>query len=125
MEDKQEKGDQASPLIAKWFKPTTHAHAADAYWDLHDECIKNASDCMLNLTNMDTDDLYWAAEVATPTPKRKGAQADDKSLDDLVSTVKTVATSEAEALLKIVHLPYYYNLVQTKIINSHLTKLIW
>jgi len=34
-------------------------------------------------------------------------------------------TSEVEALLKIVHLPYYYNPVQTKIINSHLTKLIW
>ncbi len=40
----KEKGDQASPLIAKWFKPAAHTCAADAYWDLCEECIKNASD---------------------------------------------------------------------------------
>jgi len=48
----KEKGEQASPLIAKWFKPAAHACAADTYWDLHDECVKNASDRMLDLTNM-------------------------------------------------------------------------
>jgi len=33
--------------------------------------------------------------------------------------------SEAEAPLKIVQLPYYFNPTSTKIINSQLTNLVW
>jgi len=29
----KEKGNQAGPLITKWFKPATHTRVADAYWD--------------------------------------------------------------------------------------------
>ncbi len=53
---------------------------------------------MLDLTNMDNDNLYWAAKVATPNPKCKQAQADDESLDDLVSMVKTVASHKNKTL---------------------------
>jgi len=85
----KDKGDQAGPLIAKWFKPVACTHAIDAYWDPHDECAKNASNRMLALANNDTNDLYWAVDVIAPTPKWKQAQADDESLDNSVSTVKT------------------------------------
>jgi len=83
---------QPGLLIAKWFKPVACAHAIDTYWDPHDECVKNASDHMLELANNDTDDLYWAADIMAPTPQWKRAQADNESLDDSVSTVKTAAS---------------------------------
>ncbi len=65
------KSKQAGPIIAKWFKPEARARAVDAYWDPRDECVKNASDCMIDLLTMDTDDLYWSAETVSPSPKRK------------------------------------------------------
>jgi len=34
-------------------------------------------------------------------------------------------SSEVEAPLKIVQLPYYFNPTSTKIINSQLTNLVW
>jgi len=67
----KEKGDQAGPIIAKWFKLDAWAWALDMYWDLHNECVKNASDRRLDLTNTDTDDLYWVADTVEPTPKCK------------------------------------------------------
>jgi len=78
----KDKGDQAGLLITKWFKPAAQAHTIDAYWDTRHECVKNASNCMLEVANNDTDDLYWAVDVVVPTPKRKKAQADEESLDD-------------------------------------------
>jgi len=86
----KDKGDQAGLLITKWFKPAAWAHAIDTYWDSQDECVKNASNHMLDVANNDTDDLYWAVDVVVPTPKRKKAQADKDLLDDSVSMVKTV-----------------------------------
>jgi len=65
------KSNQASPIISKWFKPEARARAVDAYWDPHEECIKNASDHMIDLSTTDTDDLYWATKTATPAPKHK------------------------------------------------------
>jgi len=65
------KSNQAGPIIAKWFKPEARARAVNAYWGPHEECVKNASNQMIDLSTMDTDDLYWATKMATPAPKRK------------------------------------------------------
>jgi len=56
--------------------------------------VKNASNRMLDVANNDTDDLYWAVDVVVPTPKRKQAQADEESLDGLVSMMKTVVSQK-------------------------------
>jgi len=92
------KGDQAGPIIAKWFKPKACTQALDAYWDPQDECVKNVSDRMLELGNNDTNDLYWATDIVAPTPKCKWVQVDKESLDDLVSTVKMAASHKQKAL---------------------------
>jgi len=57
-------GPQAGPLIARWFKPTACAQAADASWDPCKEWIKNSSDRVLEQIGSDTDDPYWAADTA-------------------------------------------------------------
>jgi len=93
----KEKSNQAGPIISKWFKPEARARAVDAYWDPHEECVKNASDRMINLSTMDSDDLYWVVET-TLAPKFKCIQADNKSLDDSTSTVKTTITTKSKAL---------------------------
>jgi len=94
----QVKSEQAGPIISKWFKPEARARAVDAYWDPREECVKNASDRMINLLTTDTDDLYWATETSIPAPKRKRVQADEESLDDSTSTIKTAITTKSKAL---------------------------
>jgi len=95
------KSDQAGPIISKWFKPEACTRAVDAYWDPQDECVKNASDRMIDLSNTDTDDLYWVTETPAPTPKRKRVQADEESLDDLTSMVKMAITTKLKALKSV------------------------
>jgi len=95
------KSDQAGPIISKWFKPEARARAVDAYWDPHDECVKNASDRMIDLSHTDADDLYWAMETPAQSPKRKRVQADEESLDDSTSTVKTAITTKSKALKSV------------------------
>jgi len=90
----QVKSEQAGPIISKWFKPEARARAVDAYWDPHEECVKN----MIDLSTTDTNDLYWATETSIPAPKWKRVQADDESLDDSTSTVKTAITTKSKAL---------------------------
>jgi len=92
------KSDQAGPIISKWFKPEAQARAVDVYWDPREECVKNASNRMINLSTMDTDNLYWATETSTLAPKRKRVQADDESLDDSTSTIKTAITTKSKVL---------------------------
>jgi len=85
----KQEGKYAVPVITKWFKPDACPHVADAYLDPHKECVKNTSDKMLDLANMLSDDLYWATD---PSP------IDKKSLNDLVSTVKTVVSQRRKSL---------------------------
>jgi len=93
------KGDQAAPLIAKWFKLAARAQAVNAYWDPCNECMKNVSDKMLEMANTDMDDLYWALDVVVPSPKCKRNQVDEESLDNSVSMVK-MAISQKNKTLK-------------------------
>jgi len=51
---------------------------------------------MIDLSATDSDDLYWAAETSTPAPKRKRVHADEESLDDSTSTVKTAVSTKAK-----------------------------
>jgi len=51
---------------------------------------------MIDLSTTDADDLYWAVETTTPAPKRKRVQADDESLDNSTSTVKTAVTAKSK-----------------------------
>jgi len=53
---------------------------------------------MIDLSNTDTDDLYWATETPAPAPKQKRVQADDELLDDSTSTVKTAIMTKLKAL---------------------------
>jgi len=55
---------------------------------------------MLDIATMDTDDLYWEAQLNLQTPKWKRAHVDDKSLDDSVSTVKMVVSQKKKSALK-------------------------
>jgi len=104
-------------------------------------CFQLSSYKMLDIATKDTDDLYWEAKVAQ-TPKRKRAHINEEFLDNSILMVKMAvsqkkntlklalksspsAASEVEALLRIVQLPYYFNLTSTKIINSQFTNLIW
>ncbi len=84
------KGPKAS-VIKKWFSPTARRRAEDAFWCPKDECVKNQSDLMLAAAlAADDDDLYWEADIMKPpSPKRKRPQAEEESLDDSISTVKT------------------------------------
>jgi len=80
---------EGTATIAKWFKPATHALAADAYWDPKDKCIKNTS----------TASLHWhIANMPPPSPKQKCNQAEDESLDNFISTVKTVPSNKKNQL---------------------------
>jgi len=63
--------------------------------------VKNASNRMIDLSNTDTDDLYWATKTSAPAPKRKRVQADEESLDDSTSTVKTAITTKSKALKSV------------------------
>jgi len=56
---------------------------------------------MIDLSHTDTDDLYWVTETPAPTPKRKRIQADEESLDDSTSTVKTAITTKSKALKSV------------------------
>ncbi len=56
---------------------------------------------MIDLSTMDTDDLYWATKTATPAPKHKQVQADDESLDDSTSTVKTAISTKSKPLKSV------------------------
>ncbi len=63
-------GKVATSQVPKWFKPTAHLRAADAYWDPKEECVRNKSDDMLNVAMADEDGLYWEAEVVEPLPSK-------------------------------------------------------
>jgi len=56
---------------------------------------------MINLSNTDTDDLYWATETPAPNPKQKRVQAEEESLDDSTSMVKTAITTKSKALKSV------------------------
>jgi len=71
------------------------------YWDPHKECVKNTSDCMIDLSTTDTDDLYWTTETITPAPKHKHIQADDESLDDSTSMVKMAVSTKSKLKLAL------------------------
>ncbi len=87
-------GKVAQSQVPKWFKPSAHVRAADAYWDPKEECIRNKSDEMLNVAMSDTDGLYWEIETAEiPNPKRKKIKVDKESVTDSLSTVKTAISS--------------------------------
>jgi len=78
----------------------------DAYWDPCGKCAKNSSDHMIDLSTTDTNDLYWSAKTVAPSPKRKQLQADEESLDDSTSTVKTAISTKKQPLksaLKAAH----------------------
>jgi len=63
-------------------------------WDLKEECIRNKSNEMLNVTMADEDGLYWEADAVEVIPaKRKKIKVDKESVTDLVSTVKTAISS--------------------------------
>jgi len=81
---------------------------------------------MLDLTNMDTDDLYWAAEVAAPTPKCKHAQADDELLDDSVSMVKMAASHKNKTLKPMLKTPSMHtmNEEQQKMKETNATTVV-
>jgi len=85
-------GEYASQTIAKWFKPAARSQAANAYWDPKDKYIKNMSDKLLDVMNTDLDNLYWVVDQVPPSPKQKQTQAEDKSMNDSVSTVKMAIT---------------------------------
>jgi len=94
----KELGAHVSSILAKWFKPTAQEHAVDAYWDLCNECVKNASDRMLKMSNTEMDNLYYVTNLPAPSPKCKRIQADEESLDDSMSMVKTEASWKSKAL---------------------------
>jgi len=58
----KEKGDHVTGIITKWFKPDAQAWATNAYWDPKNECVKNASNKMLECATTDMHNLYWEVE---------------------------------------------------------------
>jgi len=52
--------EYAKQAITKWFKPAGQSWVVDAYWDPNNKCIKNTSDKMLKVMNLNTHNLYWA-----------------------------------------------------------------
>jgi len=91
---KSQPGPKASAL-KKWFKPEARRRAEDAFWCPKDECVKNQSNMMLAAALETEDDLYWEADATKPpSPKRKRYQAEEESLDDSISTVKTAMSAK-------------------------------
>jgi len=87
-------GSKASN-IKKWFKPAARRRAEDAFWCPKDECVKNQSNLMLDAALDNEDGLYWETEATKPpSPKRKRNQAEEESLDDSISTVKTAMSAK-------------------------------
>jgi len=86
---------EAGKIIVQWFKPSACSRAEHVYWDLREECVKNSSDQMLEQVGIDTNDLYW--EEAPPMPKCKQVAADKESINNSISTVKTVARQKKKA----------------------------
>jgi len=81
--------------LKKWFSPTARRRADDAYWCPKDECVKNQSDLMLAAAMADDDNLYWEMDATKPpSPKRKRPQAEEESLDDSISMVKTAMSAK-------------------------------
>jgi len=64
-------GKVATSQVPKWFKPTAHLRAADAYWDPKEECVQNKSDDMLNVAMADEDGLYWEVEAVETLPAKR------------------------------------------------------
>jgi len=56
---------------------------------------------MIDLSTTDTDDLYWATETVAPAPKHKRVQANDESLDDSTSMVKTAISTKSKPLKSV------------------------
>jgi len=91
---KQDFGKIAITQIPKWFKPTTRAHSQDAFWNSKEECVQNKSNKMLLEAILDNDNLYWESDIIEQAPpKCKRIQAEDKSMMDSVSTMKTAISS--------------------------------
>jgi len=88
--------DKKKGYIAKWFKPATCTQAANAYWDPKEECVKNTSDKLLDVMNVDSDDLYWVVNQVPPSPKQKQTQVENKSMNDLVLMVKTAVSQKTK-----------------------------
>jgi len=80
---------------------------------------KNTSDKMLDLANTDIDDLYWATDPTSPSPKWKQTQIDEESLNDLVSTIKTAASQKR----KILSLPYNHFHVPARATKNNTTAM--
>jgi len=85
-------GLEAGKIIAQWFKPAAQSRAVDVYWDPWEECVKNSLEHMLEQLGTDSDNLYWEEEP--PTPKQKWVNADEESINDSISTVKTAASKK-------------------------------
>jgi len=82
-------------IISQWFVSAVREWAEDAYWDPQEECVKNMSNLMLSLAFTAEDDaLYWEQDKATPkSPKRQKVHVEEESLNDSVSTIKTVVST--------------------------------
>jgi len=92
-------GEYTHQTIEKWFKLATRSRVANAYWDPRDKCTKNTSYKLLDVMNADSNDVYWAVNQVPPTPKHKCTQAEDKSMNNSVLTVK-MAVSQKNKLPK-------------------------
>jgi len=87
-------GPQAS-AFKKWFKLAAHRHVEGAFWCPKDECVKNQSNLMLAAALTEDNALYWEMDgTKPPSPKRKCPQAEEESLDNSVSTVKTAMSTK-------------------------------
>ena len=79
----------------KWFKLAARRCADNTFWCPKDECVKNQSDLMLAAALVEEDKLYWETdELKPPSTKRKCPQAEEESLDDSVSMVKTAMSAK-------------------------------
>jgi len=86
----QSKSGPKASALKKWFKPAAQCRAEDAFWCPKDECVKNWSDLMLAAALKNDDALYWEVDITKPpSPKCQQPQAEEESLDDSVSMVKT------------------------------------
>jgi len=91
----QKTNRKKASALKKWFKLAARHRVDNAFWCPKDECVKNQSDLMLAAALAEEDELYWETdELKPPSPKRKRPQAEEESLDDLVSMVKTAMSAK-------------------------------
>jgi len=81
--------------IKQWFKLVACCWAEDAFWCPKNKCIKNQSNIRLAAMLNNEDTLYWEQDTEKPpSPKCKRSQAEEKSLDDMVSMVQTAMSAK-------------------------------